>query len=198
MKSAEQKKEKKTGKRSVKKINAGFGLAAVVLLLVHVAYSISAYLLFLYNPLITKVLGYSFAVIVVAHILLSVINVYGKHDTASVRYYPKANIGTILQRTSGLLILLILPIHIKTGSWIMGHQVGRAGLSALLVAEVVFWAMVMTHVAISLPRALITLGWLATEKGKKRLDIVMQILCAALFVVAAYVVIRTQLIVYYR
>lgn len=89
---------------NIKRINAAAGLILVLLLLVHVIYEVWSYVTFYYNPLVTKAIGWSFAAVTALHILLSVTSLYAKHDGSTLRMYPRANIGTIMQRGSAEIL----------------------------------------------------------------------------------------------
>ena len=107
-----------------KRANAVVALLMIAALLIHLAYEVWSYMTFYYNPLVTKLIAYSFVALVVVHILLSVSIVFGQHDSKDLRKYPKQNWRTIVQRVSAVMILLLLPWHIKTGDWIASHTGG--------------------------------------------------------------------------
>lgn len=179
-----------------KKANAVVALLMIAALLVHVVYEVWAYLTFYYNPLVTKLIAYSFVALVVVHILLSVSIVFGQHDGKDLRSYPKKNLRTVIQRVSAVMILLLLPWHIKTGDWIVTHTGGAALFHILLILQVLFWVMVFLHIATSFSRALVTLGWLESRKTQRAIDGVVGVICLAGLGFAAVVVIQTQFILF--
>ncbi len=181
----------------IKKANAVLSLFIIALLLIHMGYEFYSYLTFYYNPLVTKIISYGFAISVSVHVVLTIIIVTTRHDGSALRLYPKANIQTILQRASAAGILLLFPVHIKTGDLIAGHLVGEPVLYLLLAAQLLFWCMVMTHIAVSFSRALITLGVLESIKKKLVIDRIVWILCAIAFAASAAIVIRVQMALYY-
>ena len=62
----------------------------------------------------------------------------------------------------------------------------------LIAAELLFFATALTHVATSLTKGFITLGLLSSLDAQKKLDVVIYVILAIAFVVAAYAVVSTQ------
>lgn len=184
-------------KGSVKKLNAWLSLTACILLFLHIIYITVSYIMFHYDPLIIRVTGILFGIIVGVHVLLSAISVFGSHETISLRYYPLMNIRTIIQRIGGIIILVLLPIHTRTAGWISGHRIEEGEFTALIVVEIIFWAVVLLHVGASVTRAFVSLGYLETERAMKRLDWLIWIVCAVLFILVVCVIIRTQFAVFH-
>ena len=182
---------------TAKQINAYLALTAAALLLVHLCYTVVSYLLFYYHAVITAVIGHALGAIVIAHILLSAVNVFGRHDTISLRTYPRLNIRTILQRVSVLIAILLVPLHLRTGKAVSARTVEESGFRALMVTEILFWGLILLHIALSLTRAFVTLGWLRSAQGQKRADRIIWVVCALLFAAAAVVVIRTRVAIFY-
>lgn len=179
---------------NIKKFNAAAGLILIALLIVHISYEVWSYLTFYYNPAVTRLIAWSFAGVTSIHIIMSAVSVAGKHDGSTLAKYPRMNLGTILQRGSALGILVLLPVHVKTGDWIAQHAVGNTGFIVLVILEILFWVMIGVHVTMSLSRALISLGLLENMKNKKTIDFMTGILCAAGISVSAYIIIVTQLV----
>ena len=179
---------------NIKKMNAAAGLILIILLIIHIGYEVWSYLAFYYNPTVRRLIAWSFAGVTSLHIIMSAVSVAGKHDGSTLSMYPRMNKGTILQRTSALGILVLLPVHVKTGEWISQHAVGNTGFVVLVILEILFWVMIGIHVTMSLSRALITLGLLENMRTKKMIDIITGIVCAAGITVSAYIIIMTQLI----
>ena len=180
----------------IKKINAAAALFLIALLLIHVIYEVWSYVAFFYNPLVTAIIAYSFAAVACFHMVLAGWSVFRVHDGSTLRMYPRANLGTILQRCSAVVIIVLLPIHAKTGDWVAGHAVGQAGFTFLMCLQVLFWLLIGIHVTVSLSRALITLGVLSDMRRKKTIDIVTAVVCAVGLTFAAYVVIRTDIFLF--
>jgi succinate dehydrogenase hydrophobic anchor subunit len=116
-------------------------------------------------------------------------------DGMRLELYPKQNARTILQRVSAALMLPLLILHINTfgllqssaeaGQWIW--------FALLMLSQPLFYGVVQTHIAVSVTRGLITLGWLSSTEKQKVIDRVFYILCALAFVVSTFVVVRTEL-----
>lgn len=178
-----------------KKMNAALGLLSILLMLLHVGYSVFAYLASYYNPLLKNWTAYPFMVAVSLHAVLGMTLVMTQPDGTSLREYPKQNLRTILQRVSAALILPLLILHINTFSLLRStSENGQWFFFGLLIlGEILFFAVVITHVAVSLSRGLITLGWLSDPGKQKRLDRCLYILGAVVFVVAVWSVVKGQL-----
>ena len=180
----------------IKKANAAVGLLIIALLLVHVGYEVYMYLAFKYDPVTTAVIGYGFGALVMVHVVLSVYSVMKLHDGSRLRTYAKLNARTIVQRLSAAGILLLLPLHIKTGDWVASKTGGLAFFAFLMIAGVLFHAMLFLHIASSFSRALITLGLLESRKTQRILDVLAAVLCAGAFLYASSVIIPTQMFLF--
>ena len=179
----------------LKKLNAAVSLVTLVLLLLHIGYSVYAYLTFYYNPFMTKLLAIPMAAVVCLHAVLGMCAVFLQGDGARPDLYPGLNRATIIQRVSAALIFPLLILHINTFALLsmFSERSLWVPFALVLLAQVCFYAALITHVSVSLTRAFITLGWLTSMETKRKLDRVIYVIGAALFVVAAVSVIRTQL-----
>ena len=81
----------------LKKANAVAGLFAILLLVVHAGYQVAAYILFIYNPLVTKLFAWILFGVVAVHIVLAMGIVFFSHEGSSPAY-PELNRNTRLQR----------------------------------------------------------------------------------------------------
>ena len=179
----------------LKKINARLSLLTSLAVFVHVGYTAFAYLAFYYNPLLKKLTTIPIMLLVCLHAVLSMGIVFFSADGTQLNQYPKQNVGTILQRASAILILPLLILHIKTfgllktcagdGKWFC--------FALLLIAQPIYYATVFTHVTASVSRALITLGRISSLEKKKAVDRVVLIICAVLFTVVSFAVIKGEL-----
>ncbi|MBQ9179633.1 MAG: hypothetical protein IJ132_02390, partial [Firmicutes bacterium] len=115
----------------LKKANAALGLLAIVILLVHAGYQVVAYLLFIYNPVVTQVLAWMTVGVVALHAIMGMGMVFFVHDGATVKSYPRANLRTILQRASAIGILVMLIFHIKA------FAIMKSGTPGLITAELI-------------------------------------------------------------
>ena len=183
----------------LKKLNAALGLLSIVFLLAHVVYSVVSYLTFYYNPSITTALSLPFLVLVCLHAMAGMLRVFLLPDGTRTDLYPKQNMGTILERISAALILPLLILHTRSFSIMQSNaESGNAPLIALvMLVEVLFFAVVITHVATSLTKGLVTLGFLSSPQTQAKLDRVVYILCAICFAVAVYAVTSTRIAMFF-
>ena len=179
----------------LKKINAALGLLSIVAMLVHIGYTVFAYLAFYYNPTLKLLTAIPFMALACLHAVCGMLTVFLQADGTRLDLYPKQNARTILQRASAALMLPLLILHINTfgllqssaeaGQWIW--------FALLMLSQPLFYGVVQTHIAVSVTRGLITLGWLSSTEKQKVIDRVVYILCALAFVVSTFVVVRTEL-----
>ena len=179
----------------LKKINAALGLLSIAAMLLHIGYTVFAYLAFYYNPTLKLLTAIPFMVLACLHAVCGMLTVFIQSDGTRLELYPKQNARTILQRVSAALMLPLLILHINTfgllqssaeaGQWIW--------FALLMLSQPLFYGVVQTHIAVSVTRGLITLGWLSSTEKQKVIDRVVYILCALAFVVSPFVVVRTEL-----
>ena len=182
----------------LKKISAAAGLLAILFMLVHIGYTVFAYLAFYYNPFLKVLTAVPFMVLTCVHAVCAMLSVFLQADGTRLNLYPKLNRRTVLQRVSAALILPLLILHINTYEMLRASaESGRwVRFALLLLSQVLFYAVVMTHIAVSASRGLITLGWLASPEKQKKTDRAVYILCAAAFVISSFVVLRTQILMF--
>ena len=179
----------------LKKINAALGLLSIAAMLVHIGYTVFAYLAFYYNPTLKLLTAVPFMVLACLHAICGMLTVFLQSDGTRLDLYPRQNVRTILQRVSAALMLPLLILHINTfgllqssagaGQWIW--------FALLMLSQPLFYGTALTHIAVSVTRGLITLGWLSSTEKQKVIDRVVYILCALAFVVSTFVVVRTEL-----
>ena len=179
----------------LKKINASFGLLSIAAMLLHIGYTVFAYLAFYYNPTMKLLTAIPFMVLACLHAVCGMLTVFLQTDGTRLDLYPRQNARTILQRVSAALMLPLLILHINTfnllkssaeaGQWIW--------FALLMLSQPLFYATVLSHIAVSVTRGLITLGWLTSTDRQEMIDRIVYILCAVAFAVSTFVVIRTEL-----
>ena len=179
----------------LKKISASLGLLSIACMMIHIGYIVFTYLTFYYNPMLTILTAVPFMVMVCLHAICGMLTVFLRADGTRLDLYPKQNIETILQRVSAALMLPLLILHINTFGLLQAAAQKEQWIwfGLLLISQPLFYATVLTHIAVSVTRAFITLGWLTSREKQKTIDRVIYILCAAAFVIAAFVVLRTEL-----
>jgi len=179
----------------LKKINAALGLLSIAAMLLHIGYTVFAYLAFYYNPTLKLLTAIPFMVLACLHAVCGMLTLFIQSDGTRLDLYPRQNARTILQRASAALMLPLLILHINTfgllqssagaGQWIW--------FALLMLSQPLFYGVVQTHIAVSVTRGLITLGWLSSTEKQKVIDRVVYILCALAFAVSTFVVVRTEL-----
>ena len=178
----------------LKKINAALGLLSILCMLLHVAYSVFAYLTMYYNPTLKWAFAVPFIVLVCLHAICGMMTVFSQKDGSSLELYPKQNLRTILQRASAALIFPLLILHLYTFNLMKASA--EKGMTVfiilLMLAELLFFGVVITHIAVSFSNGFITLGLLSSEKKRKVIDRIMYIVGALAFVISVYAVIKGQ------
>ncbi|MCF0142858.1 MAG: hypothetical protein HUJ75_05720 [Parasporobacterium sp.] len=175
----------------MKKLNAVLSLALILVLLVHGAIMEYSMLTFWADPTLFHIVGGIAVALICLHALISVINLFFLHDGGNVSAYPKKNIQTIIQRASAIAIAIVLHFHSTNFDFIVTPQSLTAPEKWLHGGtEVLFSLFVAVHVITSFGRALVTLGAIKTDKGKKAADraasIIMGILGLLFMGTAAY------------
>ena len=179
----------------LKKINAALGLLSIVAMLLHIGYTVFAYLAFYYNPTLKLLTAVPFMVLACLHAVCGMLAVFLQADGTRLDLYPRQNLRTILQRISAALMLPLLILHINPFPLLpSGAPAGQwLWFGLLMLSQPLFYATVLTHIAVSVTRGLITLGWLSSAEKQKAIDRVIYILCALAFAVSTFVVLRTEL-----
>ena len=174
----------------LKKANAAIGLLSALFALIHIGYHAFCYLTFYYNPVLTMAFSLPFIVLVCVHAVLGMLTVFLSSDGTRLDLYPKQNRTTVLKRVSAALIFPLLIIHVDSFALMQqSAETGNAAFIVLLIAtEVLFFAVVLTHVATSLTAGFITLGFVDSIKVQTRMDRAAYAIGAVAFAVSAYAV----------
>ncbi|MBE6719700.1 MAG: hypothetical protein E7571_03460 [Ruminococcaceae bacterium] len=181
----------------LKKLNATLGLLSIFFMLVHIGYSVFAYLTMYYNPTLKTVFSVPFIVLVCLHAVCGMSILFMQKDGRG-DLYKKQNMRTVLQRVTAALIFPLLILHLNTFSLMQASaEKGAKGIIIILIAaELLFFGVVITHVATSFTNGFVTLGLLSSEKTKNVLDKTMYVICFAAFVISAFAVIKGQAIMF--
>ena len=168
-------------------------------MLVHIGYTVFAYLAFYYNPTLKLLTAIPFMVLVCLHAVCGMLTVFRQADGTRLDLYPKQNLRTILQRASAALILPLLILHINTYGLLASTAEAEQWLwfALLMLSQPLFYGVALTHVAVSVTRGLITLGLLSSSDRQKRIDRVIYVLGALAFAVATFVVLQSPFPVMY-
>lgn len=178
----------------LKKINAGLGLLSILFMILHIGFTTYSYLTMYYNPKLKNILSYPFMILVIIHVILGIVIFIRQRDGKSHNIYPKNNFRTILQRLTAILIIPLLILHINIFS-IMKSSANNGSsfiIYLMIIAELLFFGSVITHVVVSFSNAFITLGLITSKKVQKIIDIIMYVLGAIAFVITVYAVITLQ------
>ena len=174
----------------MKKTNAYLSIIIMILLVVHAGYESISFCIMNYNPLLSKITGYLTAGTVTAHAVISVICLFVLHESKSV-IYIRLNIRTVIQRVCAILMIVLLPVHIYSFA-ILSRSVGNGLYFLAEVSQVLFYAAVFTHIAVSFEKSLITLGMLEKEATRQRINMLMTVVCLLLFIVTGVITITTH------
>ena len=158
----------------LRKINAGISLLTTAVLLFH-AGSIAVWMLS--RGSVGRVLTpFSWVLVGLAliHAFVSIDAVVSglmSGDGHKHKAYPKMNRSTVVQRASGVLMLLFAALHIAGAMGFMHPPKIVHGIVPPL-----FFILVMAHTAVSASKALITLG-IGDAKLIRRADVVIKVIC---------------------
>ena len=178
----------------LRKINAALGLLSIAAILLHMGYTVFAYVTFYYNPGLKVLTAVPFMVLTCLHAICGMLTVFLLPEGTRLDLYPKQNIRTIIQRVSAALIFPLLILHINTFALLSSSAEGGNWFMfwLLMLSQPLFYAVVLSHIAVSVTRGMITLGWLTSQERMKAIDCIVYILCALAFAIATFVVMRTE------
>ena len=179
----------------IRKISAALGLFSIVAIMIHIGYTVFAYLTFYYNPTLKVLTAVPFMVAACLHAVCGMVAVFLQSDGTRLDLYPKQNVRTVVQRVTAALIFPLLILHINTYSLLRASaESGRwLHFALLMLSQPLFYGTVLAHVAVSLTRALITLGWLSDREGRQTIDRIAWIVGAIAFAAATFAVVKGQL-----
>lgn len=159
-----------------RKLNAAVSLLTTVMLLIH-AIVLSVHMLSggrSVKP--AGMIGWITMGLMLLHALISIdlaLSAHAETETRKGKSYPKMNISTIIQRASGVLMVPTAALHIAGATGLMVPPP-----AVHVIVPPLFFAIVLTHIAVSTSKALITLG-IGNAKFIKVVDIVMKVICGA-------------------
>ena len=158
----------------LRKINAAISMVTTLLLMGH-AVVMGVWMLSqgAVTPNVGK-LPWMLVGLMVLHAVLSIVLAVLGHkgaDKCKCNGYAKLNVSTYVQRVSGVLLIVFTALHVLGASGIM-----RPPLPVHVVVPPLFFALSLAHAAVSVSKALITLG-IGTAKTVKVVDIVTKLVC---------------------
>lgn len=167
----------------IKKLNAVLSWILTALLIGHIATTLNFLLTGAYDFQVMMKLPRILAVVCILHVCLSIGIVFFMHDGSDLTKYRKLNQRTLVQRASGLMILLLVHPHVRMFESFLYESVPLAPGKKILVflVEMLSFASIYTHLGCSFSRSLITMGLIRSEKTEHRVDTAAAVLCAAGF-----------------
>ena len=182
----------------LKKINAILSLLTVLLLLAHIGIILYTYVTFDYRADQIKLFGGLLVAAMCLHAILGMCAVFLQGDGTRLDLYPRQNRRTVFQRVSAALVFPLLLLHLRNfdllkavaggGNWFL--------FALLLAVQVLFYGVILGHTAVSVTRALITLGMLRSQETQKKLDRVIFVISVLIFLAVAFAVVRAQIIMF--
>lgn len=173
----------------MKKVNAVIGLFSIVMLICHTMIMSYSMMTGWYNYRICKMLSRGTATFMIIHIALTLFMIIFIHEK-NVLFNVKYNLRVLVQRISAVLIFLMFYIHMTAFKFIVNGNVPDLNEKiVLIVTEILFFAGVFSHAAVSFSRACISLGFISDKKHLNYIDIIAFIVCAMLFAVTSVILI---------
>ena len=165
----------------MRKINAGLSLLTAVLLLGHAIFEAVR---MISRGAIEK--GGSFISwilfgLMLAHAVISIdlaVSAHLETETRKGKSYPKLNISTMIQRITGMALIVFAGLHVAGAA---GYMTPPPVIHAIVPA--VFFTIALAHAAVSTSKAFITFG-IGNAKFVKAVDIVVKVICAATLIAA--------------
>ena len=157
-----------------RKLNAGLSLLSTVFVFYHAIY-IAVWALS--KGSIPKPAGFMAWILTgltLAHALISIDLAISAHTSApkgNYKSYPKMNVSPIIQRASGVLMMIFSVLHITGAMKLM-----QPPKAVHAVVPPLFFTIVLVHVAVSTSKALITLG-IGNAKTVKVVDVIVKVFC---------------------
>lgn len=165
----------------MKKINSVLTIITTLILIDHLG-AMSMFLLTgSMNPMVTKIVAHALCGVVTLHAILSIISVFFMNSGTGIGKYKSQNKNTIIQRATSIVIAIMVHPHLKAFGFIIAKQpLPVPAKVGLIVTQIIFFGAILLHLAVSFSKALITLGLIRNEKAEKRVNLIMNIICAAL------------------
>ncbi|MGN0587386.1 MAG: hypothetical protein ACI4JF_08880 [Oscillospiraceae bacterium] len=168
----------------IKKINSAAGLAVMLTLLGHIGVMTFSLRTGWYNYRICKMLSHMTLTFLILHIILSIIIFFFFHDGADARF-KRLNAGTIIQRAAAVVMMILIHFHMNAYAHDVTGETLSAGMTAFrIVTELLFFAAVLSHIAVSCGKAFITLGIVRSAKALNVINMTAYIVCAVLMIAA--------------
>lgn len=167
----------------LKKINTIIALIIVFTLLGHIVTT----MIFLLNGFRIELLNNIFArttyALFLLHILISIYVLF-KHDAKPITVkYPKESKRVWIQRASGVVMIILLHAHISQMVMVLKQiPIEDAGKIKFCVINIMFFAAIFVHIAVSFSRAFISLGIMTEIETIEKTDRLVRILSLLAFI----------------
>ena len=165
----------------LRKINAGLSLLTTVFLLDHAIFNAVRMLSRGTVENGASFMSWILFGLMLAHAVISIdlaISAHAGAEKRKYKSYPKMNAATIIQRASGVALILLASLHAAGAA---GFMTPPPIVHAIVPA--VFFTIALAHVSVSTSKAFITLG-IGNAKIVKAVDIAIKVICAATLVAA--------------
>ena len=163
---------------TLKKVNAVLSLMCTFLIIVHGLYDSIWMFCRGKMPLLPATIPLFLMLLVVLHAILCIVSavVWGKNKkNKNEKFYRKENFKTIIQRASGMLMLLLLVFHVIGMNNHLNNRIFHS------IIHPIFFLVVYVHIIISFSKAFITLG-IGNAKSIKIINIIICFVCILLFI----------------
>lgn len=153
----------------LKKINAACALLTTVILVLHSAITSLTPLIGLKNkpPIFFEIL---FVAIFAVHIILSLLMIV-LSEKYKVKVYPNVEKSWLIQRITAILIIPFAFLH-----FFVFKEILPAGIPVIFIMHFLLMIITYIHISLSVPNALVTLGFAITIKRHK----VIRAICFAI------------------
>jgi len=182
----------------LKKINAVLALLSIMTMILHIGYNIFSYLTMYYNPAMKFLTAIPFIVLTCIHAVLGMSLVFLSGDGTRLDLYPMRNRQTIIQRVSAALIFPLLIIHLRTFDFLKDLSEEKKWIAFVLVilVQILFYGVVISHAAVSCPKALVTIGRLDSREKLKAIERISFITGMVLFITSVCAVIHGEIAIF--
>lgn len=174
----------------LKKLNAVLGLGIIAAVLCHAGTMTFSLITFWYNLAVCKTLAHVAVGLLILHVLTSICIFFFCHDGSDMGY-PRQNMRAVLQRVTAVLMMILIHFHTRAYAHMATGETlapGRAVLTCAL--DVIFILSVCVHIAVSVSKSFVTLGWIGSSKTAGRIDRIAAAACILLGAVALFAVVR--------
>ena len=171
----------------VKKVNAVLGMILSVACIVHITTQVIFGLTHQELGLLATVPVHICMGTAVLHILIGFGMIFFLHEGKKTSMYPKENVGTILQRGSGILMTILMFFHFKLHKIVLsaGEQQGMGLFVLCMCVMILFFGTVFLHISVSFTRAMVTLGIITSRSTKRKIDHVLWVVMGLAFLASS-------------